>query len=105
LAGCCGPFAWLWAYTRPVVYRAAYGTDLHEDYYLEQGEKARAGELLPEELSHLRTELANMAAKGTLPPKLANLREEMDRLAPTYAPRAAASPAPVAAPVAQRTEA
>ena len=103
--GLLWPFAWLWAYTRPVVYRAAYGTDLHEAYYLEQGEKARAGQLLPEELAHLRTELANMAAKGTLPPKLASLREEMDRIAPTYMPQAPAGPSPAAAPVAQRTEA
>ena len=43
--GMLWPFAWLWAYTRPVGYRVIYGTEKHEDYYLEHGEKARAGEL------------------------------------------------------------
>src|SRR5215468_3062070 len=35
--GMLWPIAWLWAYTKPVAYRMAYGTDKHEDYYLERG--------------------------------------------------------------------
>ena len=103
--GLLWPFAWLWAYTRPVVYRAAYGTDRHDDFYVEQGEKARLGELSAEEFAQLRAELAGMAAKGTLSPKLSTLREELDRIAPTYAPRTPPAPAPAAPPVAARTEA
>src|SRR5512146_2198328 len=34
--GMLWPFAWLWAYTRPVGYKLAYGTEKHEDYYIEQ---------------------------------------------------------------------
>src|SRR6185312_7574175 len=36
--GMLWPFAWLWAYTRPVAFRAAYGMEKHEDYYEEMGE-------------------------------------------------------------------
>ena len=42
--GMLWPIAWLWAYTKPVAYRVAYGTDKGETYFDEQGEKARRGE-------------------------------------------------------------
>jgi len=35
--GLLWPFAWLWAYTKPVGYKLAYGTDKHPDYYKEHG--------------------------------------------------------------------
>jgi uncharacterized protein DUF3302 len=78
--GMLWPVAWLWAYTRPVLYRSAYGVDRHEDYFIEMGEKARAGQLLREELAHLREELDAMEAKGALPPPLRGLRAELDEL-------------------------
>ena len=83
--GLLWPFAWLWAYTKPVGYRLAYGTEKHDDYYLEMGKKAQAGELLREDIVHLRRELDAMAAKGTLPASLKGLREELDavRIEPT----------------------
>jgi len=65
--GLLWPIAWLWAFTRPVAYRMAYGTDKHEEWHEEMGEKAKAGELLDHELDHLRTELDSMAEKGALP--------------------------------------
>jgi CBS domain containing-hemolysin-like protein len=34
--GLLWPLAWLWAFTKPVFYRMAYGRDLHDDYYKEQ---------------------------------------------------------------------
>jgi CBS domain containing-hemolysin-like protein len=36
--GLLWPIAWLWAYTKPVGYKLAYGTDKHPDYYKERGE-------------------------------------------------------------------
>lgn len=84
--GMLWPFAWLWAYTKPVVNRAVYGTDRHEDYYLEQGELALGGKLSPEQLSHLRAELAAMQAKGPLPLDLRVLVEALDRLPTAQAP-------------------
>ncbi len=75
--GLLWPIAWLWAYTKPVAYRGAYGTEKHDDYYHELGEKAQAGELLEHELAHLREELDAMAAKGTLTAELKILRRDL----------------------------
>jgi len=85
--GMLWPIAWLWAYTKPVVNRAVYGSDRHEDYYLEQGELALEGKLSAEELVHLRGELAAMQAKGPLPLDLRVLVEALDRL-PAASPAA-----------------
>jgi len=90
--GLLWPFAWLWAYTRPVAFRAAYGVERHEDYYEEMGEKARRGELPAEEVAHLRTELEAMAGKGALTPELRKLLEDIDAILAASPPR----PAPAA---------
>jgi len=78
--GLLWPLAWLWAYTRPIGYRMAYGTDKHEDYFIEKGEKAREGSLLAADIAHLREELDAMAARGQLPPELKTLRDDLDTL-------------------------
>jgi CBS domain containing-hemolysin-like protein len=78
--GLLWPLAWLWAYTKPVAYRVAYGTDKHEDYFEEMAEKQRQGKLLREEAFHLREELEAMEARGALPPKLRGLKDELARL-------------------------
>jgi len=78
--GMLWPIAWIWAYTRPVLFRGAYGSEKHEDYYVEMGEKARGGLLLREEILHLGDELDAMAAAGTLPLALRGLRAELDAL-------------------------
>jgi hypothetical protein len=87
--GMLWPLAWLWAYVKPVTYQLAYGTEKHEDYFHEMGAKAQAGELLEHELAHLREELDAMAAKGTLPAKLKQLRND---LAAATTARSAAPP-------------
>lgn len=33
--GLLWPIAWLWAFTKPTAYKAAYGTDKHDDYFLD----------------------------------------------------------------------
>ena len=78
--GLLWPIAWLWAYSKPVAYRMAYGTDKHENYHLEMGEKARKGKLSEEELLHLSEELDAMQARGALPRELRELREELHGL-------------------------
>jgi CBS domain containing-hemolysin-like protein len=83
--GLLWPFAWLWAYMKPVGYQLAYGTDKHEDYYHEMGEKARAGKLSDHDLEHLREELAMLSDRGTLPPGLKALRKELAATDPTVA--------------------
>ena len=81
IGGMFWPFAWLWAYTKPTLHRAVYGTEKHDDYYVEMGEKARAGALTQEEIDHLRIELDAMAEKGQLPPALRGVRKHLDERA------------------------
>jgi len=78
--GLLWPIAWLWAYTKPVAYRVAYGTDKHEDYYDGMAEKRRAGVLVEEEIVHLRQDLEAMERRGALPPKLKALKDELARI-------------------------
>ena len=75
--GLLWPIAWLWAYTKPVGHQLAYGTDKHDDYFHETGERAKAGELVDHEIANLRGELDAMAKRGALPPKLATLRADL----------------------------
>jgi CBS domain containing-hemolysin-like protein len=37
--GLLWPFAWLWAYSKPVLHKMAYGTDKHEDYHADAKEE------------------------------------------------------------------
>ncbi|MCC6608960.1 MAG: DUF3302 domain-containing protein [Burkholderiales bacterium] len=78
--GLLWPIAWLWAYTKPVAYRVAYGTDKHEDYFAEMAEKHREGVLVQEEIDHLRADLEAMAARGGLSPNLQRLKDELGRV-------------------------
>ena len=78
--GLLWPLAWLWAFTKPIGYRAAYGTDKHEDYFDEMAEQHKAGQLVREEAYRLREELEAMEARGALPPKLRGLKEELAQL-------------------------
>ena len=91
--GLLWPLAWLWAYTKPVGYKLAYGTEMHEDYFIELAEKWRKGELAEADLRQLRAELDAVAARGALTPALRSVRDELAAggTAPTEAPAAAAA--------------
>ena len=111
--GMLWPIAWIWAYTRPVMHRMAYGTDLHEDYFVQMDEKLREGKLSREEAVHLLEELQSMEVRGALPSAMRSLKHEVERLlmvegsertAPSAQPVSVpAAPPPVdAAPVAHK---
>lgn len=78
--GLLWPLAWLWAYTRPVAHKAVYGTERHEDYYLEMAELAYAGKLEPDKVEELRHELELMRGKGPLSPPLERLSARLDAM-------------------------
>ena len=78
--GLLWPLAWIWAYTKPIGYRLAYGTDRHPEYYDEMADKYRDGRLAEAEAVHLREELEAMEARGALPPRLRTLKDELSRL-------------------------
>jgi hypothetical protein len=89
--GLLWPIAWLWAYTRPVGHKLAFGTEKHDDYYIEQGELAARGELDLAELEHLRTELDHLKQRGLLTPELTRVYARLP--APAHKPGAAHSEA------------
>ncbi|MBV9191807.1 MAG: DUF3302 domain-containing protein [Betaproteobacteria bacterium] len=91
--GLLWPIAWLWAFTRPVAYRAAYGTDKHEEYFDEMAESYRAGKLAQAEILQLREELREIEGRGALTPRLRELKEELLRLRISEAKEVEASPA------------
>jgi len=78
--GMLWPFAWLWAYAKPVTYKLAYGTEKHADYYIEAGEKAMKRELSLEEIQGIRKELDQLGAKGQLPMELRKVRDQLAAL-------------------------
>jgi len=60
--GLLWPLAWLWAYTKPVMYKLAYGTDTVEP---EHGDKDKPTEAQTdaEELKHLRAQIAELQSR------------------------------------------
>jgi uncharacterized protein DUF3302 len=57
--GLLWPFAWLWAYTKPVLHKMAYGTDVGEPHG-HGGEEATDEQ---KEIEKLRTRIAELEAK------------------------------------------
>jgi hypothetical protein len=79
--GLLWPLAWIWAYTKPVLHKMAYGTDKHEDYYKELAQQ-QAGDAreLKDDVARLRGELDVLAAKGEVPEELADIRDQLAEL-------------------------
>ena len=94
--GLLWPLAWLWAYTKPIGYRVAYGTDKHDDYFMKMAARAEAGEVDAQELRHLREELDDMAARGTLTPELREARRRLADVVPSLPLSVAVVETPVA---------
>ena len=70
--GLLWPLAWLWAYTKPVGYKLAYGTDKHPDYVNEHG--------LPEPESataDIRQRVAALEGRGVAASELDAIRADL----------------------------
>lgn len=76
--GLLWPLAWLWAYTKPIGYRAAYGTDKHDEFFVTMGERAQAGELTADELAHVAEEIDAIGAQRPLGPDLRIARARIE---------------------------
>ena len=73
--GLLWPMAWLWAYTKPVGYKLAYGTDKHPDYFKEHG--------LPEPESaaaDIRQRVAALEGRGVPASELDAIRTDLAAL-------------------------
>jgi Protein of unknown function (DUF3302) len=91
--GLLWPIAWLWAYTRPIGYKMAFGTEKHEDFFIEHGEKAQRGELEQQHAEHLLAELNTLERQGHLTPELRLVRERVLAAHGMPAPHGAAAAA------------
>jgi hypothetical protein len=73
--GLLWPLAWIWAYTKPVGYKLAYGTDKHPDYYKEHG--------LPEPdnpAADIRQRVAALEEHGVPPKELDAIRADLSAI-------------------------
>jgi CBS domain containing-hemolysin-like protein len=89
--GLLWPIAWLWAFSRPVAFRVAYGTDKHEDYFREMAHKARAGEISRDEVMRLKSELDDIEHRRILSADLKGVRDEFAAILAGGAPEARTS--------------
>jgi hypothetical protein len=58
--GLLWPLAWIWAYTRPVLHKMAYGTDVHPDAHLDE---PYPGDEKTSEASSLHDRLARLEGR------------------------------------------
>jgi hypothetical protein len=64
--GMLWPLAWLWAYSKPVLYKMAYGTDVdeaHDGASSEPPEAAASPDAARREIGELRARLASLEAR------------------------------------------
>ena len=73
--GLLWPIAWIMAYSKPVIYKMAYGKDKHDDYYSALEEKDAT--TLGDDVARLRTELDSLAQRGRLPDELRELHARL----------------------------
>jgi CBS domain containing-hemolysin-like protein len=73
--GLLWPLAWIWAYSKPVLHKMAYGTDKHPDAELDEG---HAPEAVVDTGLHDR--LARLEARGIPASELKTLRADLDAL-------------------------
>lgn len=84
--GMLWPLAWLWAYTKPVLHKMAYGTDKHDEYHEElAASKAQAEATLRADVTRLRSDLDRLVERGNAPEELASIRDQLAALEPRLA--------------------
>ena len=90
--GLLWPIAWLWAYTKPVMHRMAFGTEKHDEYFLHMAERAEAGEVDARERQHLLDELDAVASRGSLSREQREARARIEAAPIASPPDATAQP-------------
>ena len=85
--GLLWPFAWIWAYSKPVLHKMAYGTDkLHEDEHENKVEPAVAGGLnLRQRTLGLQERLARLEAQNLPDAELSKLRSDLEAIESKFA--------------------
>ena len=83
--GLLWPFAWLWAYSKPVFYKAAYGTDVHPDALKEHAEPLALPAAPSPAALGLSSRLARLEEQGVPAAELSALRADLDAIEAKYA--------------------
>jgi CBS domain containing-hemolysin-like protein len=79
--GLLWPLAWIWAYSKPVMYKLAYGTDKHPDAIEGGGHAADEGIAA----ANLGGRLARLEQRGLSASELKTLRADVEALEAKYA--------------------
>ena len=76
--GLLWPLAWLWAYTKPVLHKIAYGTDKANEYYAELAATGgeQAGQLR-RDVERLHADFEQMIARGGTPAEFEAVRDRL----------------------------
>jgi CBS domain containing-hemolysin-like protein len=79
--GLLWPLAWLWAYSKPVMYKMAYGTDKHPDALADEGHglEQTVG------TADLADRVARLEQRGVPPSELTTLRADLEALEARFA--------------------
>jgi CBS domain containing-hemolysin-like protein len=86
--GLLWPLAWLWAYSKPVLYKMAYGTDKHEGHAAPPAAvaSAEAGSLR-NDVARVRADLERLLSQEGAPGELAEIRDQLAALEPRLTAR------------------
>ena len=101
--GLLWPIAFIWAKSKPVLHKMAYGTDKHADFEpatAAEAESAAAavvgkplGEIRQEDLAQLRAQLDALELRAPLPPELVAIRSKLRDLEWRWAVSGTVAPA------------
>ncbi len=83
--GLLWPIAWLWAYSKPVLYKMAYGTDKSADHAPAAVVSSPAADALQADVARVRADLEKLAAQEGAPRELTELRDRLAALEPRLA--------------------
>jgi CBS domain containing-hemolysin-like protein len=87
--GLLWPLAWLWAYSKPVMYKLAYGTDKAEGGHTEGTRRlGEEGRDLRADVARLRADLEKIVSQGGAPDELTRIRDQLAALEPQLAAKA-----------------
>jgi hypothetical protein len=75
--GLLWPIAWLWAYSKPVIHKLAYGTDKHEDFYKNAAPGVPA---TAQEVARLRADVERLTTMGVDADDLRAVKRALARL-------------------------
>lgn len=86
--GMLWPLAWLWAYTKPVLHKMAYGTDKADEYYEQLATRDGAqAEVLRDDIARLRKDFERLLEQGGAPAEFAAVRDRLAAIEPRLATR------------------